>query len=220
MVGCVIPALVIVYLDGACLEQWVAFWGPCSPKHRAQFSYSFSCPGTHPWCPSHISHASARDVVAFASRDLCRPQRQSSVSRCTTLALLRLQDMWLSKWLVTGLLVPAGQMIFDNPEIDPVKVSQHINHIVGFAVLISGSLPMLVLVLLIAIFSTIVCVAASWVKGDLLRVKSSSMVGTGSGLVEIVSVVSHLAFAYGSLLASSTATGCSLFYLWRASKTR
>ena len=217
--SCLIPALVIVYLDGACLEQWVVFWKPCSPKHRAQFAYSFTCP-KHPWCPDRATFGpSDRDVVVLTSGDLCRPQRQSSISRCTTLALLRLQDVWLSKWIVTGLLAPAGQMIFDNPAIDPLRVSSQINYILEFAILVSGPLPALMPVLLIAMFSKIVLMAASWVKGNLLRARNGSMAGTTTGLAEILSIILHLSFAYGNLSASSTAAMCSLLYFWKTSGT-
>ena len=36
LVGCLVPALVIVYLDGTCLGHWTAYWAPCSWEQAAQ----------------------------------------------------------------------------------------------------------------------------------------------------------------------------------------
>ena len=119
IMNCLIPAVVIMYLDTGCLGRWVALWKPCRRSNRQSFRLSLMCntenrrdcdlfkiKNAH--APTFLGFKVERfgmDITVVRSSDVCDPHvswSTTSMSSCIHIALLRLQEIWLAKFVMTG----------------------------------------------------------------------------------------------------------------------
>ena len=105
VVSCLIPAVLIMYLDTGCLSRWVTLWKPCQSKSRL-FQRRFICTGeNHQDCLVNDHQLSYFDIMVLRSSDVCDPHfswSSTSMSWCIHITLLRLQEVWLTKFIATG----------------------------------------------------------------------------------------------------------------------
>ena len=110
LMSCLIPGAVVIYLDEGCLGRWVAFWNPCRSS-RQLFQYRFSCTPEN-WRDSICVRPTGTTDLHFMvlhSSDICDPHfswSSTSISKCIHISLLRLQEIWLAKFLTTGVMMP------------------------------------------------------------------------------------------------------------------
>ena len=76
--------------------------------------------------------------------EVCSPsfaRGQTSKSHCMELMLLRLQSIWLSKLITSGLLIPAGRIIGEYGYRESAEVIGKITILYAYAIIASGHLP-------------------------------------------------------------------------------
>ena len=189
LVSCIMPALVIVFLDDACMAHWLSLWAQCSRKHAEKFRVT------------HDSDSYTEEALTHSS--LCRPHTCVHRSVCVQVTLLRLQDILLSKWISSGLMVPAGALLFKRPQKD-VELLQHVSLASEIALLTYGALPLLTPVLLAATLSKTLLAAMARKEGSLEAVATTGRVCVLSRMVaHIFSVILYWTFASEDELASS-----------------
>ena len=106
IMNCLIPAAVIVYLDTGCLGRWVALWKPCR-SNRQLFQLHWSCNALHGECRlgSIQDEGWEIDIIVVSASEICDPHfpwTATSMSSCIHISLLRLQEIWLEKFVITG----------------------------------------------------------------------------------------------------------------------
>ena len=99
-----------------CLRRWVALWKPCRCSSQ-RFQRRLTCTGENPQDCSFFKSGSLSlggdmiDIVVQDSSDVCNPHfswSATSMSRCIDITLLRLQEIWLAKFVTTGMVMPGG----------------------------------------------------------------------------------------------------------------
>ena len=104
--------MVITYLDVSCLGHWAAFWDPCrsNPEQFNRvvvYDAGGSIMGRESWIIN---------MQVLFCNDMCKSRRtseQTTIHKCAQVVLLRLQDLWLPKLIMSGLLIPAGRLARD-----------------------------------------------------------------------------------------------------------
>ena len=126
--NCVIPAVVIMYLDIACLGRWVLLWKQCRTT-SGLFQYRYS-----------TSHE--MEVTALRQSDICEPHfswSSASMSRCIHISLLRLQDIWLAKLIITGLVMPGVALLRNRLPKTSGRIVGDFGIVMAYAMVSSGS---------------------------------------------------------------------------------
>ena len=114
LMSCLIPALVIIYLDAGCLGRWVYLWRPCR-GNSGLFGHRLICTEDNGRdCYETITGDLNIDIMVVRSDDICDPHfslSASSMSRCVHISLLRLQEIWLTKFVTTGVVMPGVALL-------------------------------------------------------------------------------------------------------------
>ena len=110
LMNCLFPAAVIIILDTVCLGNWATLWRPCRRDAQQFNMQSTSAP------PVGWSNAPMNQIYAAVMRsyEVCDPsyaRAATCMSRCVKLTMLRLQDIWLEKLVISGFIIPAGRII-------------------------------------------------------------------------------------------------------------
>ena len=126
--SCFFPAIVVVCLDLRCFGGWALLWDRCRTTPGI-----FDVVGTF-----HLRE----DLYSFKgmqTSDVCS-LRQSplSLSTCASTALLRLQDVWLGKFISSGLAIPAGKLLASRYFQDSSEVVGQLAIVFAFAIMTSG----------------------------------------------------------------------------------
>ena len=105
-----IPSLIIMYFDAGCLGRWVGLWKPCR-SNRQMFQSRVICKtGNDRDCKgSSFQKHWEIDITVVRSSDICDPHYSgsaASTSSCIHFLLLRLQEIWLAKFVTTGVVMP------------------------------------------------------------------------------------------------------------------
>ena len=87
---------------------------------------------------------------------------KTSLTRCMELALLRLQDIWLGKVITSGLLVPAGRLCIGLHGMSSSGVVGTFTVLLAYAIIGSGHLPLMVIVICLAMMKMTLLAAVSW----------------------------------------------------------
>ena len=144
--NCILPGATIVFLDTYCFGSWSAFWGPC---RRGSEQFNRLVP------PQGLLRHSIR-VLSRAG--ICDPHQARALitpSTCIQVTLLRLQDVWLQKIIVSGLLIPASQLMkMKMPNKDCTQVVGVLAGLMGYAMVTAGHLPMMTPLLWLSMLST------------------------------------------------------------------
>ena len=154
IMNCVIPVVVIIYLDTGCLGRWVSFWKTCQIKsHLFQCRVIHKKGSRHPDLEGTLSNPAALDITVLRPRDICNPHVSwtfSSMSRCSHVTLLRLQEIWLSKFITTGLAMPGLALMAGRLPRESGAIAGNIGIYMAYALLSSGHLPLMNFILLLA----------------------------------------------------------------------
>ena len=115
IMNCVIPVVVIIYLHTGCLGRWVSWWKTCQIN-----SHLFQSRVIHNDVESMLPELDTLpgdfnlDITVLRPSDICDPHVSwsfSSMSRCIHITLLRLQEIWLSKFITTGMAMPGMALV-------------------------------------------------------------------------------------------------------------
>ena len=167
LMSCVIPAAVIVYLDTGCLANWVGFWAPCRENSTLFQQYTW-CDDKHCGKTLEVSKYWYR-IKSLSRNDICDPHEVAgmrSISRCVDLAFLRLQDIWLQKLIIAGLVIPTGRIILDMWYEDIAEGVAKLVILLAFALLASSHLPIVFFLLLPLMLSELLVTAVSLDRWD------------------------------------------------------
>ena len=100
---------------------------------------------------------------------VCSPhyaQGRTSMSHCVEVTLLRLQSMWASKIITSGLLIPAGYILSDRRAYNEFdKVISKLTILLAYAMIASGHLPVVVLLIPLATLGESLLALSSWSNG-------------------------------------------------------
>ena len=112
-------------------------------------------------------------MKALQASDICSLGQSSlSLSICASTALLRLQDVWLSKFVSSALAVPAAKVMSSRYITDSSEVVGHFAMLFAFAVMTSGHLPLVMPLLYVSALSQTVLAAISWAKSSMQHQRS------------------------------------------------
>ena len=168
-VNCFIPAVIIMYLDTACLGRWVAWWKPCQ-SNRQMFESRVICNAENQRdCrPLHLTEGWELNITVVRSSDLCDPNYSwsaTSMSSCTHVLLLRLQEILLAKFVTTGVVMPGIALIKDKlPKESEAVLGSFAIHM-AYAMVSSGHLPLMMPMLLLGFFAEGLVARAAWADG-------------------------------------------------------
>ena len=153
--SCFFPAAVVVCLDVRCFGGWALLWNQCRTNAGA-FEVAFKLPGG----TGYVKALQASDICSLGQSSL-------SLSTCASTALLRLQDVWLSKFVSSALAVPAVKVMASRYITDSNEVVGHFAMLFAFAVMTSGHLPLVMPLLYVSALSQTVLAAISWAKSSM-----------------------------------------------------
>ena len=88
---CLIPSLVVLYLDGDCLAKWTKFWSPCA--HPGTFDVKIP-----------------ESIMILWHVEVCASSHTISPSTCVRSVALKLQGMLLNKLVMASLFLPASRL--------------------------------------------------------------------------------------------------------------
>ena len=205
------PAVVVFYLDTGCLGRWVLLWAECRKGSDQQFNRVVWCDPNEATCllgPRNLK--SFINVEVLKVNDICNllhARRPTSPSRCMELTLLRLQDFWLKKLVVGGLLLPMIRIARGKWYKNLAQGTSKLVILLAFAIAASGHLPLMMhLLLLVMSVETLVTAASLHLKSGSKSLQEQNDIGcTTQGLLttQVLSAVVQLAFSSGDLVASA-----------------
>ena len=106
LTGACLPVWCIIYLDRACFGRWTAWWAPCAHQKRQQFNLRFD----HGPIIYHLMNAD----------DLCSFNLGESCSICAMSIALKMQEMLMSKVMVSSIAMPLRHIAADTSIKDPL----------------------------------------------------------------------------------------------------
>ena len=86
------------------------------------------------------------DVRLVRSSDICDPHyswSSTSMSSCMHITLLRLQEIWLTKFLATGLVIPGVKLLRDKLPTESASIVGNFGIYMAYALVSSGHLPLM-----------------------------------------------------------------------------
>ena len=185
--NCVFPAAVIVCLDVYCFGSWSAFWAPCR-NNPEQFRRKVAMSVLH-----------EKSWQLFSPADVCGSYRgrQTTVSKCVQVALLRLQDLWLPKIITAGVALPAGRLVMRAHYKDSTDIASAIAVHISYALIAAGHLPLVMPLLWLGVWGITLLAVVSWYKECLhVGLKEQDMTAIVA-LPQVLSALVHAASASG-----------------------
>ena len=166
-----IPSLIIMYLDTGCLGRWVGLWKPCR-SNRQMFQSRLICKTENDRdCEgSSLLKYWEIDIAVVRSSDICDPHyswSSASMSSCMHISLLRLQEIWLAKFVTTGLVIPGITLLRGTSPKKPGAVLGNMAIYMASAMVSSGHLPLMMPMLLLAFLAEGLVVSVGWAKNCL-----------------------------------------------------
>ena len=194
--SCLLPAAVITFLDTHCLGRWSACWDPCR-NNPEQFN--------------RVIKEGDFQFPLLRSADICdsyQARAQTTLSKCVQVALLRLQDLWLPKILMCGVVMPASKIAREAHYKDSIGFVSDLAVHIAYAIITAGHLPLAMSVLWLSMLSITLLAAASWHDQSLRHNLEMQGIASIVALPQTVSTLIHAASASGS--ASALALFCSI----------
>ena len=195
----IIPAVVIIYLDTECLGRWASLWKPCRSKSEL-FQRRVACtPENNQDCFGRLSNL-ALDIMVLRSSDICDPHFSGSaaaMSRCIQISLLRLQEVWLTKFITSGLVMPGVALMRGKLPTESGAVVGNLGMYMAYALMSSGHLPLMNIILFLAFLGEGLVARVAWAEQH-LRVKNVQVVAAPVvRTARLLSLIVHLASAAG-----------------------
>ena len=200
LISCVLPAAVIVLLDTYCLGNWLVLWSPCrsNPEHFNRIAHVAE---TDPLKPS-ILHFMVH-VQLLSSSDMCdshQSRAQTTPSKCIQVALLRLQDFWLPKIMISGMVLPAYYLARNRHYKDSTQFVGSLAMQIAYAMIAAGHLPLAMPLLWLSMLSITVLAAVSWHEQCLHHNLTEQSTRSIVALPQAVSTLIHAASLSGNSL--------------------
>ena len=217
IMNCLIPIVIIMYLDTGCLGRWVAFWKPCQ-SNRELFQRSLICKTQNEQdCRQMWLHKQVEiDTVVVRSSDICDPHHSwslTSISNCMHILLLRLQEIWLSKFITAGLMMPGIAILRGAPAVKSEEVVARFAIYMAYAMVSSGHLPLMMPILLLAVSIAGFLATVAWARRGIRPVRHDQNVAAPVlRMTRLLSLIVHLASAAGDPRALAMA-GAYVFML-------
>ena len=165
-VSCFVPAAVVVCLDLRCFGGWALLWDQCrSPTGKFQAVYTRRV--------GYLYY----NFKGMQTSDVCSPRHSPlSLSTCASTALLRLQDVWLVKFMSSALVIPAAKLTASRYFEDSSEVVGHLVIVFAFAIMTSGHLPLVMPLLYMSVLSETVLAASSWANTSMKHQRAQASV--------------------------------------------
>ena len=201
-----IPAVVIMCLDTGCLGRWVSLWNPCQRSNSQMFQRRLICTTERDRdCDVGLPRFLDIDIIIQSSSDICDPHfswSSASISSCIHTVLFRLQEIWLTKFLMTGLAMQGMALLRDGLPTESGEVVGNFGILIAYAMLSSGHLPLMNFVLLLTFFSQGLVARVAWAKS---RLNAKYVENVAAPVVKIARLLSLMVY-----LASAAREPCTL----------
>ena len=213
------PVVVIMCLDTGCLGRWVTLWKPCR-SNRDLFQLSLVCHGSGQDCKLFNVEGRGKlaiDVKLACSSDICDPHFSwtlISMSRCIDTSLLRLQEIWLSKFVVSGLVLPAVAIMRENLPTESGAIAGNLAISTAYVLMSSGHLPLMMPILLLALLAEGLVARVAWAETSLkYRGRDVEHVAAPTvKMARLLSLMMHVTSVAGDTRTLAIASAC-LFIL-------
>ena len=211
LMNCVIPAVVIIYLDTGCLGRWLSLWKPCR-SNRQLFQHLLICtPQNKRDCGLLPTlHGVRVDMMVVRSSDICDPHGLwtfYSMSSCIHITLLRLQEIWLTKFITVGLVIPGLALMRGSLPTESGAVMGTLGIYMAHALVSSGHLPLMNFILHLAFLGEGLVARVAWAEKSFKARYVADVAAPVVKMAQLLSLMVHLASAAGDphtlLLASA-----------------
>ena len=212
IMNCLIPTVIVMYLDTGCLGRWVALWKPCR-SNRQLFQHSLICNTQN---EQDCGDADLFDPVyeidfgVVRASDICDPHYSwsfTSMSSCMQTSLLRLQEVVLGKLITTGVVIPGIAFLRDSSEVKTSgEVLAKLAIYMAYAMVSSGHLPLMMPLLLLAVCIAGLLAVVAWAQRGILPVHHAQNIAAPVlRMTRLLSLIVHLASAAGDTRALAMA---------------
>ena len=215
LMNCVIPAVVIIYLDTGCLGRWLSLWKPCQ-SNRQMFQQRLICTQNNDQdCSLLFGEVDdwpmfSMDTMVVRSSDICDPHGLwtfYAVSRCIHITLMRLQEIWLTKFITIGLVMPGLALMRGSLPTESGAVMGTLGIYMAHALVSSGHLPLMNFILHLAFFGEGLVARVAWAENSFEAKSVADIAAPVVKMAQLLSLMVHLASAAGEphtlLLASA-----------------
>ena len=141
-----IPALVVLYLDGKCMDRWTLWWRACDNAHSFDVKAQL--------------HHNVMQVLHH--RDICNPKRDLSLSACVRSIALKLQGVLLSKLVTAAFALPAYRLVLRRHYTDTDEMVVKVAVCLELGMLLGPCLPLALPLLCAWVLSEGLLAAFSW----------------------------------------------------------
>ena len=208
--GCLIPAVVIIYLDTGCLGGWVSLWKPCR-SHRHLFDHRLICTtNNNQDCVRHMMQAFNIDIMVVRASDICDPHfswNSNSMARCIHISLLRLQEIWLTKFVTTGVLMPGIALLRNKLPKESGAIVGSFGIYMAYAIVSSGHLPLMNFILLLALVGEGLVARVAWAQRCLQAKYAQTVAAPVVKIARLLALMVHLASAAADPCTLTLASG-------------
>ena len=126
---------------------------------------------------------------------------QTTLSKCVQVALLRLQDFWLPKIMISGVILPAARLARKRHFKDSTEVVSALAVHIAYAMIAAGHLPLMMPLLWLSILSITVLAAVSWHEQCLHHNLSEQSIRSIVAWPQAISTLIHAASLSGDSLS-------------------
>ena len=202
LANCVIPVVVIIFLDTGCLGRWVSLWKTCRSNSQ-QFQARVVCSaGDDTSCPRlrSVNIRGPIDFMVLQSSDICEPHVSwtlTSMSRCVHITLIRMQEVWLAKFVTTGLVMPGVKLMGKSLPTESSEVMANFGIYMAYLLLSSGHLPLMNFILFVAFLGEGLIARLAWAEKSFKAKHVEEVAAPVVKMARLLSFMVHLAAAAG-----------------------
>ena len=130
-----------------------------------------------------------------------------SIPRCVHISLIRLQEIWLTKFLTTGLVIRGMAILRDELPTESGSIVADIGIYMVYVLVSSGHLPLINFVLLLAVLGQGLVARVAWAQKNFRAQHVQNVAAPVVEIARLLSLVVHLASIAGdpSMLAFACA---------------
>ena len=209
LMNCVIPTAVIIYLDTGCLGRWVSLWKPCRSnsqlfqKHLrcSSWNYYEECGLDRSSTDHNLESTDYKiDLTIIRLSDICDPHVSwtlISMSRCIHITLLRLQEVWLAKFVTTGLVMPGMNLMRNKLPTESSEIVGNFGMYIAYALVSSGHLPLMNFILFVSFLGGGFIAKVAWVEKSFKAKYVKEVAAPVVKMARVLSFMVHLAAVAG-----------------------
>ena len=190
-------------IDTGCLGRWVSLWKPCR-SNCSLFQSRLVCTAENEQDCSLFKTIRKSgftvDIMVLRSSDICDPRfswSSNSISRCIHVGLLRMQEIWLPKFITTGLVMPGVALMRDKLPTESGAVVGNIGIYMAYALVSSGHLPLMNVILVLAYLGEGLVARVAWFENRLQAQYVQNVAAPVVKTARLLSLIVHLASAVG-----------------------